>query len=76
MELPTTLEQMKHKIDLSPNFEDTLHSYLDSDDLLEYNCDNYLEIDNNDLRFILMMMKKLTLQISMVLIATLKLTIN
>lgn len=48
MELPTTLEQMKHKIDLSPDFEDTLHSYLDSDDLLEYDCDNYLEIDNND----------------------------
>lgn len=48
MELPTTLEQMEHKIDLSPNFEETLHSYLDSDDLLDYDCDNYLEIDNND----------------------------
>lgn len=48
MELPTTLEQMKHKIDLSPNFEDTLQSYLDSDDLLDRDSDNYLEIDNND----------------------------
>lgn len=48
MELPTTLEQMKHKIDLSPNFEETLHSYLDSDDLLDRNSDNYLEIDKND----------------------------
>lgn len=48
MGLPTTLEQMKHKIDLSPNFEETLHSYLDSDDLLDRNSDNYLEIDKND----------------------------
>lgn len=51
MELPTTLEQMKHKIDLSPNFEETLHSYLDSDDLLDRDSDNYLEIDNNDFTF-------------------------
>lgn len=48
MELPTTLEQIKHKIDLSPDFENTLHSYLDSDDLLDRDSDNYLEIDNND----------------------------
>lgn len=48
MKLPTTLEQMKHKIDLSPDFENTLHSYLDSDDLLDRDCDNYLEINNND----------------------------
>lgn len=48
MKLPTTLEQMKHKIDLSPDFEDILHSYLDADGLLDHDCDNYLEIDNND----------------------------
>lgn len=48
MKLPTTLDQMKHKIDLSPDFEDTLHSYLDADDLLDRDSDNYLEIDNND----------------------------
>ena len=48
MELPTTLEQIKHKIDHSPDFENTLHSYLDSDDLLDRDSDNYLEIDNND----------------------------